>query len=311
MRDRVVSLLAPALERPGACYADLTLGLGGHAEAILEHCPTARLLGVDRDPAALALAAARLAPYADRAEFVLARHDALPDLLAARGGAAVDAVLFDLGLSSLQIDDLQRGFAYAQDAPLDMRMSGPDSGLTAADIVNTYSPRDLARIFRDYGDERFADRIAAAIAAERQTAPLTTSARLVEVIAAALPAAARHAGHGHPAKRVFQAVRIEVNAERAALAAALPAALAALRTGGRIVVLSYHSGEDRLVKRALAAASRDQAPPGLVDVPPHLKARFRLLTAGAERPCAAEAAANPRSTSARLRAAERVQEETP
>ncbi|MDR1450126.1 MAG: 16S rRNA (cytosine(1402)-N(4))-methyltransferase RsmH [Propionibacteriaceae bacterium] len=308
LRERVVGLLAPALTRPGALFVDATVGLGGHAEAVLDRCPEARLLGIDRDPEALALAAARLAAFGGRAEFAQARYDALPRLLADRSLGRADAVLFDLGLSSLQIDDPVRGFAYAQDAPLDMRMGGPDGGLTAADIVNSYPVEKLARIFRLYGDERCADRIAAAVAAAREETPFTSSARLVAVIEAALPAARRFAGGGHPAKRVFQALRIEVNDEAAALAAALPAALAALRVGGRIAVLSYHSGEDRIVKRSLAAASRDRVPPGLVEVPTALAAAFRLLAAGAERPGPDETAANPRSASARLRAAERIQE---
>ncbi|MDR1388101.1 MAG: 16S rRNA (cytosine(1402)-N(4))-methyltransferase RsmH [Propionibacteriaceae bacterium] len=310
MAERVVELLGPALSRDQAVYLDATLGLGGHAARVLERHPRARLIGLDRDPAALARARRRLAPFADRIALVEAVYDELPQVLADLDVPTVDAVLFDLGLSSLQIDDLERGFAYATDAPLDMRMSGPGAGATAADLVNQASPVELARIIRRHGQERFADRIAAAIVKARAQAPFERSAALVEVIAAAIPAAARHSG-GHPAKRTFQALRIAVNQEDESLAAALPAGLAALGLGGRIVVLSYHSGEDRLVKRTLAAASRDQVPPGLVEVPEAHRARFQLLTSRAERPTAAELADNPRSASARLRAATRIKEVAP
>jgi 16S rRNA (cytosine1402-N4)-methyltransferase len=306
MLERVVDLLAPALGHSGAVYADLTLGLGGHAEAILRRCPEARLLGLDRDEQALARAGERLAPFGGRVTLVHAVFDEFPQVLADQGLTAVDAILLDLGLSSLQIDDRSRGFAYAQDAPLDMRM-GRDDGLTAADIVNTWPAADLAHLFHDYADERHSRRIAAAIAAARAEAPFTSSARLVDVIAGAIPAAQRSSG-GHPAKRVFQALRMAVNRERETLAAVLPAALAGLAVGGRLAVLAYHSGEDRLVKRAFAAATADQAPAGLPTVPDHLAARFRPLTAGAERPCPAELAGNPRSAPARLRAVTRTKE---
>jgi 16S rRNA (cytosine1402-N4)-methyltransferase len=246
MADRVVDLLVPALDRPGAVLADLTLGLGGHAAALLERCPGARLLGVDRDPQALTLAAGALAPYAGRTEFVQAVFDELPAVLADHALDHVDAVLLDLGLSSLQIDDTERGFAYATDAPLDMRMTPGAPGPTAADIVNTWSKADLTQLLHQGADERFAGRIAAAIVVARAEAPFETSARLVDVISGAIPLAARHTG-GHPAKRTFQALRLAVNHELEALAAVLPAALAALRVGGRIAVLAYHSGEDRLV----------------------------------------------------------------
>ncbi|MDR0990998.1 MAG: 16S rRNA (cytosine(1402)-N(4))-methyltransferase RsmH [Propionibacteriaceae bacterium] len=303
--ERVVALLAPALSTPGSVYVDATLGLAGHASAILEHCPGARLLGLDRDRQALALAAERLAPFGDRVTLVEAVFDELPEVLAAQGLTTVAAINFDFGLSSLQIDDRQRGFAYAADAPLDMRMSPETTTVTAADLVNQASASQLAGLFRRAADERFAGRIAAAIVAEREQAPFTSSARLVSTITAAVPA---QASGGHPAKRVFQALRMAVNDETETLHRALPAALKALAVGGRISLLSYHSGEDRFVKRTLAAAAQDRVPPGLVVVPDHLRAEFRLLTAGAERPTAAEQAANPRSASARLRAAERIQE---
>jgi 16S rRNA (cytosine1402-N4)-methyltransferase len=215
-------------------------------------------------------------------------------------------VLFDLGVSSLQLDTAERGFAYAQDAPLDMRMD-PTAGRTAGEIVNGYPAGELARVLRVYGEERFAARVAAAIVAERQRAPITSSARLAELVRDAIPAATRRTG-GHPAKRTFQALRIEVNGELDALRGALPAAIDALRLGGRIVVLSYHSLEDRIVKQALTARSRSTAPPDLPVVPDHLQPELRLLTRGAEVPTDAEATANPRATSARLRAAERIRD---
>jgi 16S rRNA (cytosine1402-N4)-methyltransferase len=306
MLERIVELLRPALAGEPASYVDGTLGLAGHAEAVLTACPNARLIGIDRDPEALDLARVRLAPFGDRVQLFHATYHELPDVLAEAGVRAVQAVCLDLGLSSLQIDRTERGFAYSVDAPLDMRMN-PEQDLTAADIVNTWPAADLARILREYAEERFASRISEAIVAARSTEPFTTSARLVEVIASSIPMAARNSG-GHPAKRTFQALRIAVNQELASLAGVLPAALDALAPGGRLAVLAYHSGEDRLVKRAFAAATTDHVPPGVPAVPAGYAARFRLLTRGAERPGAAEVAANPRAASARLRAVERRQE---
>ncbi len=308
MAARIVELLAPALA-DGGTYVDCTLGLAGHARQILSTAPHARLVGIDRDADALAIARERLAEFGDRVALYEAVYDELPEVLAENGTPKVQAILADLGLSSLQIDRRERGFAYSVDAPLDMRMTQA-SGPTAADVVNTYAGRDLTRILRTYGEERFADRIARALVAEREATPFTTSARLVQVIADAIPAAARHTG-GHPAKRTFQALRIEVNRELEALEGLVPAALEALAPGGRFAVLSYHSLEDRLVKQAFAAASTDTAPRGLPLVPAEHRAAFRVLTRGAERPQADEEAENPRAASARLRAAERLQEVTP
>ena len=304
MRDRITALLAPALDRPGAVYVDCTLGLAGHAEAILDAAPAARLVGIDRDADALGIAAERLARFEGRVTLVQAVYDELPDVLAELGLAGADAILADLGLSSLQIDRRERGFAYSVDAPLDMRMDA-SAGPTAADILNSYSATDLARILRDYGEERFADRIARRIVEARATTPFVTSAQLVALLTAAIPAASQRTG-GHPAKRTFQALRIEVNGELAALEGVLPAALEALRPGGRIAVLAYHSLEDRPVKNAFRDAATDRAPRGLPVVPAEYRARFRLLTRGAERPDESEAESNPRAASARLRAAERL-----
>jgi 16S rRNA (cytosine1402-N4)-methyltransferase len=305
LRDRVLALLAPAVSRPGAVAVDTTLGLGGHSFALLSAHPELRLIGIDRDPEALALATTRLAPFAGRVSLHRAVYDELPAVLADAGVARVDGVLFDLGVSSLQLDEARRGFAYAQDAPLDMRMSS--SGATAADVLNSYSVDELTRILRDYGEERFARRIAQFVVRERASAPIESSARLVDLVRAAIPAAARRTG-GNPAKRTFQALRIEVNRELEALETAVPAAIDAVRVGGRVVVLSYHSLEDRIVKRAFADRARDTSPPDLpVPLPSHAPT-LRVLTRGAEAPTEAEIAENPRAASARLRAAERLRD---
>jgi len=304
LRDRVVDLLAPALAAPGAVYLDATLGMGGHAEAVLERFPQARLVGVDRDREALALAAERLAAYAGRSSFVHAVYDEVPQVLADLGLETVEAALFDLGVSSLQLDEPDRGFAYSQDAPLDMRMD-QSTGTTAADVLNTYAADELAAVLRDFGEERFARKIATAVVREREAEPFTTSARLVELLRRVVPAASQRTG-GHPAKRTFQALRIEVNAELSVWARALPRAIDALAVGGRVAVLSYHSLEDRITKRVLAEGARSSAPAGLpVELPEHA-AYLRLLTRGAEEASPEEQAANPRSASVRLRAAERT-----
>ena len=303
---RTLELLAPAVGEPGAVVVDATLGMGGHSEALLQQFAGLRLVGLDRDPQALALAGERLAPYADRTTLVHAVYDELADVLGRLGARRVQGVLFDLGVSSLQLDEPGRGFAYAQDAPLDMRMD-QSRGITAAEVVNTYPPAELARVLREYGEERFARRVADAIARERDREPFSGTARLAELVRSSIPAATRRTG-GHPAKRTFQALRIEVNGELHALERALPAAVDALDVGGRIVVLSYHSLEDRLVKRTLVAGATSTAPPGLPVVLPEHEPLLRLLTRGAEKPSEDEVAANPRAASARLRAAERLRD---
>lgn len=305
LRDRIVELLAPAVA-DGGVILDTTLGMGGHAEALLEACPAARVVGIDRDPEAIALAGARLARFGDRFTAVHAVYDEIPDVLEDLGLDAVQGVLFDLGVSSLQLDALDRGFAYRADAPLDMRMDQTE-GLTAADVLNTYPHGDLARILREYGEERFAGKIASAVVRAREDEPWARSERLVDLLRSVVPAASQRSG-GHPAKRTFQALRIEVNAELRVLERAVPAAIDALGVGGRVAVLSYHSLEDRMVKRVLSAESRSSAPPGLpVELPEH-QAYLRLLTRGAEEPSAQEVETNPRAASAKLRAAERVRQ---
>ena len=304
LRDRIVALLAPALTEPGAVCVDGTLGMGGHAEAILIACPNARVLGIDRDAQALELARARLAPYGDRFVGAHARYDAIADVLAEQGLTSVQAVLLDLGVSSLQLDELDRGFAYRVDAPLDMRMD-PRLPTTAADVLNTSPPAELARILAEYGEERYARKIAAAVAAERDKEPFAGSGRLVELLQRVVPAASRRSG-GHPAKRTFQALRIEVNGELDSLAAALPQVIEVCALGGRVAVLSYHSGEDRMVKRVFAAGTTSSAPPGMPVELPEQAPYLESLTRGAETPDEAEVGRNSRAASAKLRAVRRI-----
>jgi len=305
--DRVVALLTPALDHSDAVLVDATLGLGGHSEAVLARCELARVVGIDRDPRALELSRERLAPYGDRFTAVHAVYDEIPDVLADLGLSEVDGVLFDLGVSSMQLDLPERGFAYAVDAPLDMRMdaTGTGRGPTAADVLNTYDAAELTRVLREYGEERLAKRIAAAIVRERAREPFTTSGRLVALLYDVIPAPARRTG-GHPAKRTFQALRMEVNDELRVLERAMPAAIDAIGVGGRVVVESYHSLEDRLVKRAFTAASRSDVPEDLPFVPEGHEPALRLVTRGAEQANADEIAENPRAASVRLRAIERV-----
>ena len=303
MLERTLELLAPALERPGAVLIDATLGLGGHAEAFLERFPELVLVGLDRDPHALQLTGERLAPFGDRVHLVHTVYDRIDEVLDDIDLAPVAGILFDLGVSSMQLDQVERGFSYSKDAPLDMRMDDT-AELTAARILAEYDEASLRRIFYEYGEEKLAPRYASRIVRERALAPLETSAQLVELLQAATPAALQRAGH--PAKRVFQALRIEVNQELSVLERAIPAALDALELGGRIVVLAYQSLEDRIVKRELAARSVSTAPRGLpVELPEH-RPEFKLLVRGSELASEAEKASNSRSTPVRLRAAERL-----
>jgi 16S rRNA (cytosine1402-N4)-methyltransferase len=304
--DRCVELLTPALTRrdatgAGAVLVDATLGAGGHAERFLTDLPGLRLVGLDRDPNALRIAGERLAPFGDRVTLVRTRYDGY---WADRDDATVDGVLFDLGVSSMQLDLAERGFSYSQDAPLDMRMD-PDASLTAAEILNTYDKRALTRVLREFGEERFASRIADRILRQRASKPLTTTGELVELLYDAIPAATRRTG-GHPAKRTFQALRTAVNAELDSLAEAVPAAMSALPPGGRIVVMAYQSLEDKIVKGLFATATASRTPSGLpVELPGH-EPDFVSLTRGAEKASGAELDINPRSASVRLRALEKV-----
>jgi 16S rRNA (cytosine1402-N4)-methyltransferase len=304
--ERILSLFAPVFTGREAILVDATVGLGGHSDALLTAHPSLRLVALDRDPAALERSRERLARHGDRVRLVHARYDEMPAVLDGLGLSRVDGILFDLGVSSMQLDRAERGFAYSKDAPLDMRMN-PTTGITAADVLNTYPPGELIRILRDYGEERFAQRIVKAVVAERERRPFDHSARLVELLYDAVPAASRRTG-GHPAKRTFQALRIEVNGELDSLREAMPAAIGALALGGRIVVESYQSLEDRLVKQAFAPLAKSRTPEGLpVELPGH-GPELKLLTRGAEKAGEVETERNPRAASVRLRAAERIGE---
>ncbi|MCW2287565.1 16S rRNA (cytosine1402-N4)-methyltransferase [Leucobacter luti] len=303
--DRCLELLAPAASREGAVIVDATLGMGGHSAALLDAHPGLTLVGLDRDTEALALAGSRLARFGDRAIRVHAVYDDIADAVRRAGFSRIDGVLFDLGVSSLQLDEADRGFAYAQDAPLDMRMD-QSRGETAADVLKEAPEGRLRAIFERYGEEPLAGRYARAIIAAREVTPIERSGQLVEVLQQATPAAVRD--QRHPAKRVFQALRIEVNGELSVLERAIPAALDLLNMGGRAVIMSYQSLEDRLVKRELAKRSKSTAPAGLpVELPEH-KPEFKLLTRGAELAGDEERARNPRAIPVRLRAAERTRD---
>jgi 16S rRNA (cytosine1402-N4)-methyltransferase len=304
MRERVLAVLEPALDRADAVVVDATVGAGGHSEAMLTRYPDVRLVGLDRDPIALERAAVRLAPFGERVHLAHAVYDRLPEVLAGLGLNRVEGILFDLGVSSMQLDEFDRGFSYARDTPLDMRMD-PTTGPTAADVLNTYPAADLARILRSYGEEKFSRQIARAIVKARETEPFTDSARLVDLLRDTIPAPARRTG-GHPAKRTFQALRIEVNDELGALRRAIPAAIASIGVGGRVVVMSYHSLEDRLVKQAFAAGTVSRVPHDLPVVPAGFEPPLRSLTRGAEQASDDEIEQNPRAASVRLRAVERV-----
>jgi 16S rRNA (cytosine1402-N4)-methyltransferase len=311
--DRCFELLRPALTRhhsdgSGAVLVDATVGAGGHAERFLTELPGLRLIGVDRDPTALGIVRERLSHFADRLSLVQTRFDGIGAALAELGygtTASVDGILFDLGVSSMQLDRAERGFSYAQDAPLDMRMD-TTAELTAAEIVNSYDEAALTDILRRYGEERLARRIAKHIVRRRARTPFTSTGELVEIIYQAVPAPARRTG-GHPAKRTFQALRIAVNGELDALNSVMPTALDALVLNGRIVVMAYQSLEDRIVKRVFAEVTTSSTPSGLpVELPGHAP-RFASLTRGAERAGDAEVQQNPRSAAVRLRAVQRVQ----
>lgn len=304
---RISELLEPAVSVPGAVLVDATLGLGGHAAHLLATHPQLRLIGLDRDPNALTMAATRLSEFSSRITLVHTVYDGIAEALQQAGlgrGGLVHGVLFDLGVSSMQLDATDRGFAYAKDAPLDMRMD-PTTGITAAEVLNTYPHGQLARVLSTYGEERFAGRIASEVLRQREREPFTTSARLVEAIYASVPAATRRTG-GHPAKRTFQALRIEVNGELDALRAALPAALDALAVGGRMAVMSYQSLEDRVTKQELAPRLRSRTPQDLPVELPGQGAELRSLTRGAERATEAEIDDNPRAAPVRLRAVQRI-----
>lgn len=306
--DRCLDLLAPALDTEAPVVLDATLGMGGHTHAMLERFPHLRVVGIDRDPQALELAGRRLQRFGSRFASIHTTYDHIADAAAAAGVERVDGVLFDLGVSSLQLDERERGFAYSFDAPLDMRMDSR-AELSAYTVVNEYSEARLRDIICRWGEDRFAPRIARAIVAARADAPLRTTAQLVDAVRSAVPAAAQHK-KGHPAKQTFQALRIEVNEELDVLERAIPAAVETVRVGGRVVAMSYHSLEDRIVKQEFARGARSTAPRGFpVELPEHQPV-LKVLTRGAERADEQETLENPRAASARLRAVERLRETT-
>jgi 16S rRNA (cytosine1402-N4)-methyltransferase len=283
---------------------DCTLGLGGHSEAFLKAFENLTIIGIDRDRSALDLAKKRLAPFGARVKFFHGTYDQISEAIEANGYADVSAILMDLGVSSMQIDNADRGFAYSFDAPLDMRMD-VDSGVTAAQLIATASEAELTRIFREYGEERFAAKIASELASSRSATPIVSSKQLASIISNVVPFIPGKSS-GHPAKRVFQALRIAVNEELEILENAVPAAIDALAIGGRLLVLSYHSLEDRIVKQAIVSASTSSAPLELpFELPEHAPV-LKLVVKGAEKASLEEIASNPRSASVRLRVAEKT-----
>ena len=303
--DRCIDLLTPAFSsKDKPVVIDCTLGLGGHAKAMLTKFSNLHLVGIDRDLTALAISTELLAPYSDRINLVHATYDQIDSVLKDLGITKVDGILFDLGVSSMQLDQADRGFSYSQEAPLDMRMD-QSAELTAAVILNTYSHGELAKILQKYGEEKFASKIAENIIKARSIGKLQTTKDLAEIVKDSIPAPARRTG-GNPAKRTFQALRIEVNQELAVLERAIPAALNALSVGGRLVVMSYQSLEDRIVKSYFAAATQGTTPLGLPVDLPDSAAKFKLLLNGSEAAEQSEQDINPRSQSMRLRAIERV-----
>jgi 16S rRNA (cytosine1402-N4)-methyltransferase len=303
--DRCIDLLTPAFSnKDKPVVIDCTLGLGGHAKAMLTKFSNLHLVGIDRDLTALAISTELLAPYSDRINLVHATYDQIDSVLKDLGITKVDGILLDLGVSSMQLDQADRGFSYSQEAPLDMRMD-QTAELTAAVILNTYSHGELAKILQKYGEEKFASKIAENIIKARSIGKLQTTKDLAEIVKDSIPAPARRTG-GNPAKRTFQALRIEVNQELAVLERAIPAALNALSVGGRLVVMSYQSLEDRIVKSYFAAATQGTTPLGLPVDLPDSAAKFKLLLNGSEAAEQSEQDINPRSQSMRLRAIERV-----
>jgi 16S rRNA (cytosine1402-N4)-methyltransferase len=304
MLSRTLELLSPALSKESAVLVDCTLGLGGHSEAFLRAFENLTLIGIDRDLSALALAKKRLSVFGERAKFFYGTYDQIDRALAENGKSNADAILMDLGVSSMQIDSKDRGFAYSFDAPLDMRMD-VDSGESAASLVATATEAELSRIFKEYGEERFSSKIAAELVARRKQSPIVSSKQLASLVSDVVPFIPGKSS-GHPAKRVFQALRIAVNEELEILERAIPAAIDALDLGGRLLVLSYHSLEDRIVKQAIVQAASSSAPVELpFELPEHAPV-LKLVVKGAEKASLEEIASNPRSASVRLRAAEKI-----
>lgn len=305
MRDTCIDLLTPAINKSeNPVVVDATLGLGGHSEALLESNPNLVLIGIDRDLDAIVKAKNRLAKFENRVKLNHAIFDEITDVVNSFGFEQVDGILFDLGVSSMQLDQSDRGFSYSQDAPLDMRMDR-STGITASEIINTYAPGELVRILRTYGEEKFATRIVENIVKERAKAPLNSTAQLATLVKESIPAATRRTG-GNPAKRTFQALRIETNDELGAVNRAIPQALELLKVGGRLVVMSFQSLEDRIVKEIFTQATTSGTPRDLPIDLPEFAAKFALVVRGSVLPSEAEIAANSRAQSVRLRAIERL-----
>jgi 16S rRNA (cytosine1402-N4)-methyltransferase len=305
MRDTCVDLLTPAINKSDIpVVVDATLGLGGHSEALLESNPNLVLIGIDRDLDAIVKAKNRLAKFENRVKLNHAIFDEISEVVNSFGFEKVDGILFDLGVSSMQLDQSDRGFSYSQDAPLDMRMDR-STGITASEIINTYAPGELVRILRTYGEEKFATRIVENIVKERAKAPLNSTVQLADLVKESIPAATRRTG-GNPAKRTFQALRIETNDELGAVNRAIPQALELLKVGGRLVVMSFQSLEDRIVKEIFAQATTSGTPRDLPVDLPEFAAKFALVVRGSVLPSEAEIAANSRAQSVRLRAIERL-----
>ena len=305
MLDRCIALLSPAIEKSSnPIVVDATLGLGGHSFALLEKFPNLKIIGLDRDLSAIEKSSSRLAKFSDRTTIVHAVYDEMPAVLKSLGIANVEGILFDLGVSSMQLDQAERGFSYSNDAPLDMRMD-QSRGVSAKEVIDGYSRNDLIRIIREYGEERFATRIVDNLIAAREKGGINSTAELANLIKSSIPAPARRVG-GNPAKRTFQALRIEVNQELEILQRAIPRAMDCLTVGGRMVVMSFQSLEDKIVKRFFTAATESKTPVGLPVEIEALAAKFKLVFSGSEKASQQEIEENSRAQSVRLRAIERV-----
>ena len=302
MLERCLELLRPAIAGKPATVIDATLGLGGHTEALLNEHPELTVIGIDRDPKALELATDRLAGFGERFIPELTTYDQIESVLS---GRKVEGILMDLGVSSMQLDEVERGFSYAKDAYLDMRMD-QSKGQTAADLLALLDVSSLARIFRSYGEEKFALPIAKRIAQKRAVGAISTSSALNKIVSEVVPAVPGKQS-GHPAKRVYQALRIAVNDELGVLERAMPQAIDALVVGGRLVVMSYHSLEDGIVKEAMQRAASSRTPVEMPVELPGMAANFKILTRGVERASERELELNPRAASARLRAGEKLE----
>ena len=305
MLDRCIALLSPAIEKSSnPIVVDATLGLGGHSFALLEKFPNLKIIGLDRDLSAIEKSSARLAKFSDRTTIVHAVYDEMPAILKSLGIANVQGILFDLGVSSMQLDQVARGFSYSNDAPLDMRMD-QSRGVSAKEVIDSYSRNDLIRIIREYGEERFATRIVDNLIAAREKGGINSTTELADLVKNSIPAPARRVG-GNPAKRTFQALRIEVNQELEILQRAIPRAMDRLSVGGRMVVMSFQSLEDKIVKKFFTAATESKTPVGLPVEIEALAAKFKLVFSGSEKASEQEIEENSRAQSVRLRAIERV-----